>query len=90
MTAVETGERGVYLADQEASLPYRVFDADHHIYPPPDARIRHLDPKYHERLVQRTGTLAPEVEGDSDPEHIQATIQVVRQTGIEQVDGDSV
>jgi predicted TIM-barrel fold metal-dependent hydrolase len=68
-----TGTRGVYLADNEASLPFKVWDADHHIYPPDDARIRHLDPKYHDRLQRTTGRITPEVEGD-DEEHIAATI----------------
>jgi hypothetical protein len=71
--SVETGSRGIYLADKEASLPYRVYDADHHIYPPPDARIRQLDPKYHARLQQTTGRITPEVEGD-DEQHIATTI----------------
>lgn len=39
---IATGERGIYLADQEAKLPFRVFDADHHFYPPDDAQTRYL------------------------------------------------
>ncbi len=70
---VQTGARGVYLAEKEASLPYRVYDADHHIYAPADARIRHLDPKYHDRLQATTGHITPMVEGD-DEEHIATTI----------------
>lgn len=68
-----TGTRGVYVAEKEASLPYKVFDADHHIYAAADARIRHLDPKYHDRLQQTTGRITPEVEGD-DEAHIATTI----------------
>jgi predicted TIM-barrel fold metal-dependent hydrolase len=64
----------VYVAEAEASLPYRVFDADAHIYPPSDARIRHLDPKYHDRLRQAAGRITPEVEGDEDEQHVATTI----------------
>jgi predicted TIM-barrel fold metal-dependent hydrolase len=70
----QIGTRGVYLADKEASLPYGVFDADHHIYPPDDARIRHLPEKYHSQLQRATGRITPEVEGDDDVEHIATTI----------------
>ncbi|MGE0881067.1 MAG: amidohydrolase family protein [Acidimicrobiia bacterium] len=73
MTSSEQGTRGIYAAEKEASLPYRVWDADHHIYPPADARIRHLPAKYHDRLQQTTGRITPEVEGD-DEEHIATTI----------------
>src|SRR5436309_13357228 len=71
--SVETGSRGIYLADKEASLPYKVYDADHHIYAPQDARIRHLDPKYHDRLQQTTGRITSAVER-ADEEHIATTI----------------
>jgi predicted TIM-barrel fold metal-dependent hydrolase len=74
MTDTETGERGIYVADKEASLPYKVFDADHHIYAPRDAATRHLDPKYHDELPGFGARVAPEVEGDDDPDHIQTTI----------------
>jgi predicted TIM-barrel fold metal-dependent hydrolase len=70
----ETGARGIYLAEKEATLPYRVYDADHHIYPPADARIRHLDKKYHDKLQTATGRITPEVEGDDDVEHVATTI----------------
>ena len=49
MASTQTGKRGVYRADVEARLPYQVFDADNHIYPPPDAEIRHLEKKYVQR-----------------------------------------
>jgi len=74
MTTTETGQRGIYVADKEASLPYQVWDADHHIYAPADARIRHLDPKYHDQLQEATGRITPEVEGDDDVEHVATTI----------------
>lgn len=69
----ETGTRGIYLAQKEAALPYLVYDADHHIYPPEDARIRHLPKRFHDRLKETTGRITPEVEGD-DEEHIASTI----------------
>jgi predicted TIM-barrel fold metal-dependent hydrolase len=71
--ATELGTRGVYGADAEASLPVKVYDADHHIYPPADARIRHLPERYHSRLEATTGRITPEVEGDDD-DHIATTI----------------
>lgn len=74
MTTTETGERGIYVADKEAKLPYRVYDADNHIYAPDDARIRHLPKKYHDQLQQAAGRITPEVEGDDDVEHVATTI----------------
>jgi len=71
--AAEIGTRGVYLADQETSLPFQVFDVVHHIYPPADARVRHLDPKHHDRLQKTRGRITPDVEGD-DEDHIATTI----------------
>ncbi len=46
------GARGVYRADVEARLPYRVFDADNHFYPTPDAVDRYLDPKMRDRALR--------------------------------------
>src|SRR5262245_13395030 len=74
MTTTELGKRGVYLAEKEARLPYRVFDADNHIYAPGDARLRHLPKRYHDQLQQATGRITPEVEGDDDVEHVATTI----------------
>lgn len=74
MTTAELGNRGIYLAEKEAKLPYGVFDADHHIYPPADSRLRHLPAKFHDRLQRATGRVTPEVEGDDDVEHIATTI----------------
>jgi hypothetical protein len=45
-----TGTRGVYVSDVEQSLPYSVFDADHHFYPPSDAMTRHLPEQFVERV----------------------------------------
>jgi predicted TIM-barrel fold metal-dependent hydrolase len=44
------GNRGVYVAEVERSLPYRVFDADHHFYPPADALTRYLPERYVDRV----------------------------------------
>ena len=49
----QAGSRGVYRADFEARLPYRVFDADNHFYETPDALTRFLEPKYRELLGER-------------------------------------
>ena len=49
MAKGKTGARGVYAAEVEERLPYGVYDADNHIYPPEDAEVRHLEKKYLER-----------------------------------------
>ena len=41
---VQLGSRGIYVADEEQNLPYRLFDADHHLYAPSDAVTRYLPP----------------------------------------------
>ena len=74
MTETAVGTRGIYVADKEVTLPYRVYDADNHIYPPDDARIRHLPKRFHDRLERTTGRITPEVEGDDDVEHVATTI----------------
>lgn len=46
----EMGTRGVYTAEAEAgSLPFKLFDADHHFYATSDALLRHLSPEMVER-----------------------------------------
>lgn len=70
-----TGTRGVYV--DEIRLPYRVYDADHHIYPPSDARIRHLPEKYLSQLKGVAGLGVPDPEGeleDMDTDAIAGTI----------------
>ena len=62
MTSQTMGGRGVYT--DEVALPYRVYDADHHIYPPSDSRIRHLPKKYHEALEATAGLAVPDPEGE--------------------------
>src|SRR5262249_10207631 len=71
-TAV-TGTRGVYLADKEEKLPYRVVDADNHFYPTADAIDRHLDPKMRERALLPGETFVLENEEDINEEkHVDA------------------
>jgi predicted TIM-barrel fold metal-dependent hydrolase len=67
------GTRGVYRAEVEARLPYKVFDADNHFYPPEDAETRHLEPEFLERAFPSGKThLTPvDVVGD---EHKAKTI----------------
>ncbi|MGE0881329.1 MAG: amidohydrolase family protein [Acidimicrobiia bacterium] len=59
-----TGERGIYLADEEAKLSFKVFDADHHFYPPDDAQTRHLEKKFFGRAFLPGESAI--VEGDED------------------------
>lgn len=62
MTSQTMGGRRVYT--DEVTLPYRVYDADHHIYPPSDSRIRHLPKRYHEALEATAGLAVPDPEGE--------------------------
>jgi predicted TIM-barrel fold metal-dependent hydrolase len=45
----QLGSRGIYTAGLEQTLPYGVFDADHHLYAPSDAVTRFLAPEMIER-----------------------------------------
>jgi len=66
-----TGTRGVYLAEKEERLPYRVVDADNHFYPTADAIDRHLDPKMRERALMPGESFTLENEEDiQDVKHI--------------------
>ena len=38
----KVGSRGVYTADLEQTVPYGIYDADHHLYAPDDAVTRYL------------------------------------------------
>jgi predicted TIM-barrel fold metal-dependent hydrolase len=72
-----TGTRGVYVAEIEQSLSYRVFDADHHFYPPADALIRHLPKQLLERaFAPGESRLVADEEGDSQVDHDRRTIGV--------------
>jgi hypothetical protein len=53
MSEHQTGTRGVYRPEEEAKLPYSVYDADNHFYETPDAVTRFLEPRYREKFVQR-------------------------------------
>jgi len=59
-----TGERGVYQADVEESLPYKVYDADNHFYPVADALDRYLDPEMRARALAPGESWALENEED--------------------------
>lgn len=50
MAETQLGTRGVYRAGVELKLPYQVYDADNHIWPPKDAEVRHLEKRYMERV----------------------------------------
>lgn len=73
----QAGTRGIYVADVEAGLPYKVFDADHHFYAPADALTRYLPEEYLERAFP-TGTsrLVPDEEGETEVAHDRRTIGV--------------
>jgi len=47
--ATQVGSRGIYVAELEQSLPYGIFDADHHLYAPYDAPSRYLSAEMEER-----------------------------------------
>ena len=47
--SADLGSRGVYLKDVEQTLPYKVFDVDHHLYAPSDATPCYLAPEMIER-----------------------------------------
>ena len=45
----QVGTRGIYVAELEQTLPYGIYDADHHLYAPYDAPSRYLSPEMEER-----------------------------------------
>ena len=73
MTQAKTGTRGVYREGVEARLPYKVYDADNHIYPPKDAEVRHLEKQYIDRVFPTGKTHRTEVEVVGD-EHKAKTL----------------
>jgi predicted TIM-barrel fold metal-dependent hydrolase len=58
------GTRGIYRAEVEEKLPYRVYDADNHFYPAGDAVDRYLDPKMRARALAPGETFQLENEED--------------------------
>lgn len=78
MADTATGQRGIYVADKEASLPYKVYDADNHFYPPPDALVRHLDPEVAQRYGLEEGNAQAAVAEvntqEMDEDHVRRTI----------------
>ncbi len=73
MASTKAGSRGVYQADVEEKLSYKVFDADNHIYPPADAAVRHLEKKYVERVFPTGKTHRTQVDVVGD-EHKAKTL----------------
>jgi predicted TIM-barrel fold metal-dependent hydrolase len=71
--ATQTGNRRVYQKDVEAKLPYMVYDADNHIYPPADAEVRHLEKQYVERVFPTGKTHRTQVDVVGD-EHKAKTL----------------
>lgn len=71
------GSRGIYGADQEQSLPYGIFDGDHHLYAPEDAVTRHLAPEMIERAwLPGEPRMLTEEEHDEEHEHERRTLGV--------------
>jgi predicted TIM-barrel fold metal-dependent hydrolase len=66
------GTRGIYRADVEVSLPYRVCDADHHFYEPDDSMTRHLEAEYRDRMFGQR----PISRSSADDDHQSRTIGV--------------
>ena len=72
MADTAIGTRGVYRAEVEERLPYRVYDADNHFYPTPDAIDRHLDPKMRERALRPGESFILENEEDvQEQKHVE-------------------
>ncbi|ONH33335.1 amidohydrolase family protein [Pseudofrankia asymbiotica] len=65
----QLGSRGIYVADVEQSLPYGIFDADHHLYAPDDAVTRYLSADMAERAwLPGEPRMLTEEEHDEDEE----------------------
>ncbi|ADP83289.1 amidohydrolase family protein [Pseudofrankia inefficax] len=73
----QLGSRGIYVADVEQSLPYGIFDADHHLYAPADAVTRYLAPEMVERAwLPGEPRMLTEEEHDEDVDHERRTLGV--------------
>lgn len=71
------GSRGIYGADLEQSLPYGIFDGDHHLYAPDDAVTRHLAPAMVERAwLPGEPRMLTEEEHDEEDDHERRTLGV--------------
>jgi predicted TIM-barrel fold metal-dependent hydrolase len=71
------GTRGIYGADLEQTLPYGIFDGDHHFYAPDDAVTRHLAPEMIERAwLPGEPRMLTEEEHDEDDDHDRRTLGV--------------
>lgn len=79
MSDSKPGSRGIYSENAELTLPYKVFDADHHFYPVPDALTRHLPADMLDRAwLPGESTEVFDHEGDEDEavDHERRTIGV--------------
>jgi predicted TIM-barrel fold metal-dependent hydrolase len=73
----DLGSRGVYLKEVEQTLPYKVFDADHHLYAPSDATSRYLSPEMIERAwLPGEPRMLTDEEYDEEVDHDRRTIGV--------------
>jgi predicted TIM-barrel fold metal-dependent hydrolase len=71
----QLGTRGIY-ADEE-TLPYGIYDGDHHFYAPADAVTRHLAPEMIERAwLPGEPRMISEEEHDEEEEHDLRTLGV--------------
>ena len=74
MASTRMGTRGVYQEGVEEKLPYMVYDADNHIYPPEDAAVRHLEKKYVDRVFPTGKTHRGTTEAIGGDEHKAKTL----------------
>jgi predicted TIM-barrel fold metal-dependent hydrolase len=73
----QLGTRGIYGADREQTLPYGIFDGDHHLYAPDDAVTRHLCPEMIERAwLPGEPRMLTEEEHDEEEDHERRTLGV--------------
>jgi predicted TIM-barrel fold metal-dependent hydrolase len=73
----QLGSRGIYGAELEKSLPYGIFDGDHHLYAPDDAVTRYLDPAMIERAwLPGEPRMLTEEEHDEADDHDRRTLGV--------------
>ena len=64
------GTRGIYGAELEQTLPYGIFDGDHHLYAPDDAVTRYLPAEMIERAwLPGEPRMLTDEEHDEDETH---------------------
>jgi predicted TIM-barrel fold metal-dependent hydrolase len=70
------GTRGIY-GDKEATLPYGIYDGDHHLYAPEDAVTRYLAPEMIERAwLPGEPRMISEEEHEEEEDHDRRTLGV--------------